>query len=167
MDARESLLSCPFTSARTRFARSSSGVTRTALASASCSAWESRSAAATAGSADASAMTRISLGPAIMSIPVRPKTSFLAVATQALPGPTILSTAGTDRVPYAIAATAWAPPTLKIRSTPAICAAAARTGLSPPLPTGLAMTISLTPAILAGMAAMSTVEGYAARPPGT
>ena len=49
---------------------------------------------------------------------------FLASATNALPGPTILSTFGTVSVPYASAAMAWAPPTLRMRSTPATFAAA-------------------------------------------
>ena len=45
-----------------------------------------------------------------------PKTMRLAVATKIFPGPTILSTLGIVRVPNARAATAWAPPTRKIRS---------------------------------------------------
>ena len=47
----------------------------------SCSAWLSRSAATQAGSHPPSASTRISLGPAIMSMPTLPKTFRLAVAT--------------------------------------------------------------------------------------
>ena len=39
-----------------------------------------------------------------------PKT-FLLRTTNMLPGPKILSTCGTDSVPYASAAIAWAPPT--------------------------------------------------------
>ncbi len=46
-----------------------------------------------------SASTRISLGPAIMSMPTCPKTRRLALATYALPGPVILSTRGTVAVP--------------------------------------------------------------------
>ena len=65
----------------------------------SCSAWLSRSAATHAGLQPPSATTKISLGPAIMSISTSPKTLRLAVATKMLPGPTILSTRGTLWVP--------------------------------------------------------------------
>ena len=65
----------------------------------SCSAWLSRSAATQPGSQVPSANTKISLGPAIMSMPTLPKTLRLAVATKMPPGPTILSTAGTLSVP--------------------------------------------------------------------
>ena len=58
------------------------------------------------------------------------------------------------------AAMAWAPPTLKIRSTPAIFAAARITGLMVPSALGgVTIQISLQPAILAGMESISTVEG--------
>ena len=56
-------------------------VTSTGLASLSCSAWLSRSAATQAGSLLPSASTRISDGPAIMSMPTLPNTLRLAVAT--------------------------------------------------------------------------------------
>ena len=46
-----------------------------------------------------SQITRISLGPAIMSMPTTPNTRRFAAATYAVPGPTTLSTAGTVRVP--------------------------------------------------------------------
>ncbi len=49
--------------------------------SSSCSAWEKRSMAIHSGSVRPSLMTRISEGPAIMSMPHWPNTSFLAVAT--------------------------------------------------------------------------------------
>ncbi len=67
-------------------------------AASSCSAWDRKSAAIQAGSPP-SATTTISDGPAIMSMPQVPKTWRLAAATNLLPGPTILSTAGTDSVP--------------------------------------------------------------------
>ena len=51
-----------------------------------------------------------SLGPATPSIDTRPTTWRLASWTQALPGPTITSTAGIRSVPWASAAIAWAPP---------------------------------------------------------
>ena len=54
---------------------------------------------------------------------------------------------------------AWAPPTRKILSTPAIFAAARIAGEIPFFPGGVTMTISPHPAIFAGMAVMSTVEG--------
>ena len=95
-----------------------------------------------------------------MSMPTWPKTCRLASATKTLPGPVILSTRGTVSVPQARAATAWAPPQRKTRSTPAMRAAARMTGFtSPPQVGGETMTISRHPAILAGMAFISTVEG--------
>ena len=134
----------------------------------SCSAWLIRSAARNLGLADLSAIIRISLGPAIISISTVPYKSFLAVATKILPGPTILSTLGTLSVPYAIAATACAPPIRKILSTPASLAAARIFGFGLPFFIGgVHITISSTPAILAGIAFISTDDGYAAVPPGT
>ena len=64
------------------------------------------------GLAVASASTQTSDGPATMSMPTSPDTICLAAATKALPGPVILSTRGMVSVPYASAATAWAPPTI-------------------------------------------------------
>ncbi len=118
--------------------------------------------------ANSSATTRISLGPATMSMPhTSEATSLFAVATKMLPGPVILSTRGTLSVPYARAAMACAPPALRILLTPHMCAAASTSGLTLPSAfTGVAIMTSCTPAILAGMAFMSTVEGYAAVPPG-
>ena len=60
------------TSAWTARASASLSVTSTGLASRSCSAWLSRSAATQAGLQPPSARTRISLGPAIMSMPTLP-----------------------------------------------------------------------------------------------
>ena len=85
-----------------------------------------------------------------------------------LPGPTILSTFGTDSVPYARAATACAPPIRKILSTPATFAAAMIFGFGvPSFCGGVHIIISSTPAILAGTAFIRTDDGYAAVPPGT
>ncbi len=50
-------------------------------ANSSCSAWLKRSMATQSGGVVPSASTRISLGPAIMSMPTVPKTRFLALAT--------------------------------------------------------------------------------------
>ena len=112
-------------------------------------------------------MIRISDGPATESMPTRPNTSRLAVDTQTLPGPTILSTAGMLSVPQVNAATAWAPPMVQIRSTPARPAAASTAGSSAPRGAGTAITTSPTPATRAGIAFINTDDGYAARPPGT
>ena len=49
--------------------------------------------------------------PGGRSIPTWLDTSSFAAVTQLLPGPTILSTGAIVSVPYASAATAWAPPT--------------------------------------------------------
>ncbi len=87
----------------------------------------------------------------------------LAAATQRLPGPTILSTRGTVAVPYARAATAWAPPTRKSRVTPASSAAAITAGSG----RGQTATISRTPATRAGTAVIRSEEGSGNRPPGT
>ena len=58
-----------------------------------------KSAATRFGSADLSATMLTSDGPATMSIPTSPKTSFFAQATKAFPGPTILSTFSNFFVP--------------------------------------------------------------------
>ncbi|MNU10947.1 hypothetical protein D3C72_2584210 [compost metagenome] len=50
-------------------------------ASSSCSAWLNRSIATHSGGVVPSASTRISEGPAIMSMPTMPNTRFLALAT--------------------------------------------------------------------------------------
>lgn len=94
-------LSCSLTAS----ASSALSVTSTALARLSCSAWDSMSAATYSAAQVPSATMSISLGPAIISMATRPYTCLLASATYALPGPTILSTAGTLCVPYAKAAT--------------------------------------------------------------
>ncbi|MBA7577520.1 hypothetical protein ES708_19373 [subsurface metagenome] len=63
-------------------------------------------------------------------------------------------------MPKAKAAIAWAPPAQKIRSTRAISAATRVDGETVPLaPGGVVKTISLTPATLAGIAVINTVDG--------
>ena len=52
-------------------------------------------------------------------------------------------------------------------TTPARCAAASTSGLRTPPGVGTTMTISATPATCAGIAFISTDDGYAALPPGT
>ena len=67
--------------------------------------------------------------------------------------------AGMLSVPYVSAATACAPPHLKIRSTPATRAAASICfGILPPLG-GVTIMISSTPAIFAGIQFIRTDEG--------
>ena len=73
---------------------------------------------------------------------------------------------GSCRVPYASAAIACAPPIVNTRVTPARCAAASTSGLRTPSGVGTTMTISRTPATCAGIAFISTDDGYAALPPG-
>ena len=64
-------------------------------------------------------MTITSEGPAGMSMATAlPASICFAVVTYWLPGPKILSTLGTLSVPYAMAATACAPPIVNILSTP-------------------------------------------------
>ena len=81
MAARGSCGICTSSSACTALAKSQLSVTSTGLASLSCSAWLSRSAATHAGLQVPSASTRISDGPAIISMPTLPNTFRLAVAT--------------------------------------------------------------------------------------
>ena len=86
-------------SSSTASARAVEVVTSRAGESAPCSAWLSRSAATWTGSAVSSATTMTSVGPAGMSMAQRSSTSSFAAVTQALPGPTILSTRPIDSVP--------------------------------------------------------------------
>src|SRR4029079_14917130 len=113
------------------------------------------------------AMTSTSDAPATMSMPTTPKTRRLAAATYALPGPQILSTAVIVGAPSASEAMACAPPIVNARDTPATCAAASTSGLRAPPGVGTTITMSATPATCAGIAFISTDEGYAALPPGT
>jgi hypothetical protein len=70
------------------------------------------------------------------------------------------STGRTDSVPYAMAPTAWAPPTAYTSSTPAMAAAANVTcGTEPVASGGTHNTTSGTPATFAGIAVISTVLG--------
>ncbi len=64
-------------------------------------------------------------------------------------------------VPYASAATAWAPPTLKRRETPETWQAASVQPSTAPVACwpGVVTTTSPTPATRAGMAVISTEEG--------
>ncbi|KAH3659012.1 hypothetical protein OGATHE_006738 [Ogataea polymorpha] len=91
-----------------------------------CSACDSRSEATKSGSAYLSATTRTSDGPAGISMAHMAleslETSILAAVTNWFPGPMILSHLGTDSVPYAIAATAWAPPASTMHLAPTLCA---------------------------------------------
>ena len=68
MTCRSSCASCTSTCSCTACASWRLSVTKTALAMVSCSAWDNKSAATYRGLAVLSASTRISLGPAIMSI---------------------------------------------------------------------------------------------------
>ena len=90
-------------------------------------------------------------------------TCALAAETQALPGPTILSTGGMVAVPYASAATACAPPMRNRRDTLASTAAASTAGAG----FGQVAIISGTPAARAGSAVISRDDGSGCRPPGT
>lgn len=97
-------------------------------------------------------------------MPTGPKTCRLASFTKALPGPMILSTAGTVSVPKARAAMACAPPMRKMRSAPerwqpatmAWCALGGRQAIT-----------SSTPATLAGTMVMIGADKSGKRPPGT
>ena len=120
-----------------------------------------RSLATSAGSAAASARTRISLGPAIMLDVDLAEHEPFAAATYALPGPKILSTAGIDAVPCAIAATACAPPTRYRRETLSDVTRGERPDvhLAGALHAGRADVHVGTPATFAGIAVMSTDDG--------
>ena len=56
-----------------------------------CSAWPTRSEATMAGSAESSAITATSEGPAKTSMPTCPNSMRFASATNLLPGPTMMS----------------------------------------------------------------------------
>src|ERR1700728_1000459 len=97
-----------------------------------------------------------------------------------LPGPVIMSTGASSAPsvstpPYAISATAWAPPTAHTSSTPSSRAAARIVGCGRPLNRselpvacgGLATTSEPTPAACAGTTFITTLDGYTAFPPGT
>ena len=81
MAARGSFVSTFSTAVATLPAKAASSVIRIDCAASSCSACESRSAAIQAGSFSLSAITRISDGPAMRSMPTWPNTIFLAAAT--------------------------------------------------------------------------------------
>ena len=67
---------------------------------------------------------------------------------------------GTQAVPSAMAATAWAPPIGNRRSTPSRAQAAATPAAAPPPGRGGEQTtMRSTPATCAGMAVMSTDDG--------
>ena len=85
--------------AATASATSALVVTRTDSPSGPCSAWASRSAAHSAGSAVSSAITMTSLGPAGRSTATRLDTSSFAAVTHLFPGPTILATGAIVSVP--------------------------------------------------------------------
>ena len=67
--------------ASTSARKAASGQSRMDWASSSCSACENRSMAIQSAGVLPSQMTRISLGPAIMSMPTTPNTRRLAAAT--------------------------------------------------------------------------------------
>jgi hypothetical protein len=95
-------------------------------------------------------------------------TSIFAAVTHWLPGPNILSTLGTDSVPYASAATAWAPPAFRTADAPTRFATYITSGeMLPSGRGGVARTISWHPATWAGMPSIRAVEGRMAVPPGT
>ena len=88
-----------------------------------CSAWLTRSVATMCGSALESARIRLSVGPAIMSMPTRPNSMRLASATYWLPGPISRFAFGRSNRPNVIAATACTPPIAMIASAPQTLAA--------------------------------------------
>ncbi len=95
-------------------------------------------------------------------------TICLAAVTHELPGPKILSTLGTVAVPYAIAATACAPPSLNTWSMPHSRATVSTAGsASPSGRGGVQSTRTRQPASRAGTASMIAVEGSGAVPAGT
>lgn len=102
---------CSSMHAHTRSGISGSSVTSTNAEEGPCSPWATRSEATNAGTAEESASTAASLGPAGKSM----RTSFcrriFASVTNLLPGPTIFCTGSMLSVPRAMAAMAWAPPT--------------------------------------------------------
>ena len=85
-----------------------------------------------------------------------------------VPRPATRSTRGIRSVPSASAATAWAPPTAYTSSTPSRPQAARAVGCGRPSgPGGEHTAIPGTPATWAGTIAITALDGYVARPPGT
>ena len=151
-----------------RSANASSVVSNIDWLSGPCSACERKSLATKRSSALPSATTSTSLGPAGMSIATPALfTCIFASITKRLPGPNILLTRGTLSVPNAIAATACAPPLLKMACTPHFHAAYKMAGCTlPSAPAGVHITTLRHPAMRAGMASISTVENSGEWPPG-
>mmetsp|Transcript_2058 Transcript_2058/g.9325 ORF Transcript_2058/g.9325 Transcript_2058/m.9325 type:complete len:236 (-) Transcript_2058:328-1035(-) len=116
-------------------------------------------------------MTSTSEGPAGMSMDTIASefwSVIFAAVTNWFPGPKILSTLGQVSVPWPIAATAWAPPAWRMCVTPAFLATYSTSGTTDPsFCGGVARTTFLHPAIMAGTASMSAVDGSTAVPPGT
>ena len=86
--------------AATASATSSDQVSSQARPSGPCSAWTTRSMAASSGGVPGPAITTTSEGPAkAEATPTTPDTWRLASATYRLPGPTMTSTGSMDSVP--------------------------------------------------------------------
>src|SRR5690606_31003385 len=115
-----------------------------------------------------SAMIKSSLGPAGISMAIPYFVAIcLATVTNWLPGPNILYTGGMVSVPKVMPAMACMPPTLYILVIPHRLAAYKMAGCTfPSLLGGVQRTISLQPAMLAGMANINMVENNGAVPPG-
>ncbi len=169
--ARGSVASCACSSCATADSMAWLSLSSSTCESGPCSACESRSAATRAGEAPASAITSTSEGPAGMSIAGPPGSVAeycFAAVTKALPGPNSLSQAGTCAVPSAIAAIAWAPPSLNTRPMPHRRAATSTLGSAlPSARGGVHRMVSCTPARRAGTPSISAVEGSGAEPAGT
>mmetsp|Transcript_20906 Transcript_20906/g.51519 ORF Transcript_20906/g.51519 Transcript_20906/m.51519 type:complete len:201 (+) Transcript_20906:732-1334(+) len=154
--------------------------TRTTWLSLPCSACDSKSDTTKRMSAYSSATQSCSLGPAGISMATSASPAFCSIifadVTNWLPGPAILSTLGQLPVPYAMAATAWAPPAASTWVTPHLRAqyrtsgaisGRPPSGMAEPFTGGVARTTVSHPAICAGMPSMRAVEGRTAVPPGT
>ena len=103
-----------------------------------------------------------------MATPYSAAASCFAAVTYRLPGPNILSTAGTESVPRAMAATACAPPAFITVVMPSSWATNRIMGLIEPSAWGgVHTTICGQPARRAGTPSMSKVLNSGAEPPGT
>src|SRR6218665_298662 len=143
-------------------------VTRNADESGPCSASINTSSAARRASAEASANTIDSLGPAGMPGSRGTTSARLAAMTHGLPGPSILSALGMVEVPKAAAATACEPPTLKMVSIPASRAATRGAASTRPSgPAGGRKYAVGTWATTAGTHSIITVLGNEPLPRGT
>ena len=99
-------------------------------------------------------------------MPTRPNSWRLASATNALPGPTIMSTGPMPSIPKAIAASACTPPSAKMRSAPEVAIACSVGACTVPARGGVHAVTSATPATFGTSTVMNAQASIGTRPDG-